>query len=71
MLVLERTVHAASGGDKIIIGDDIEVVLISIKGKKAKIGVNAPQEIPVHRAEVYNLIHRMNQEADERDGTTT
>lgn len=46
-------------GDSIMIGDDIEVKLMEIgNGKKARIGIQAPREIPVHRMKIYQRIQR-------------
>lgn len=43
-------------GEKIMIGDDIELVNLTHAGNQVKIGINAPREIPVHRAEIYRRI---------------
>jgi carbon storage regulator len=48
MLVLTRKLH-----ESIMIGDDIEVSLLSILGEKVRIGIQAPRDIPVFRKEVY------------------
>jgi carbon storage regulator len=53
MLVLTRRVDEA-----IMIGDDIKVTLISIRGAVVRIGIDAPKEIVVHREEVYKAIKR-------------
>ena len=47
----------------IIIGDDIEVMIVEIHGDQVKIGVKAPRQITVHRKEVYEQIQRQNIEA--------
>lgn len=58
MLVLSRQ------RDQIImIGDDIEITIVDIRGDKVRIGINAPSEIPVHRKEVYEAIRRENRAA--------
>ncbi|MGD0455867.1 MAG: carbon storage regulator CsrA [Solirubrobacteraceae bacterium] len=51
MLVLTRTV-----GDGIMIGDDVEIVVLSNDGRKVRLGINAPLETPVHRREIYLAI---------------
>lgn len=53
MLVLSR-----QRGEVIKIGDDIEITIVDIRGDKVRVGVNAPEEVPVHREEVYNKIQR-------------
>lgn len=58
MLVLTRKIN-----EKIIIGDDIEIVLVDIGKDQVKIGINAPRTVKVHRWEVYEEIQRENREA--------
>ena len=48
MLILTR-----KPGEKIIIGDDVTVTVVSVKGKQVLLGIDAPLEIEVHREEVY------------------
>lgn len=62
MLVLTRKVE-----ESIIIGDSIEIKILSISGKSVKIGVVAPKDIPVYRKEVYEAIKRENFEASKAD----
>ena len=53
MLVLTR------GRDQsIMIGQDVEVVIVDVRGGKVRLGITAPKSIPVHRREVYEAIHR-------------
>ena len=52
MLVLTR-----KSNQSIMIGDDIEITIVDIRGDKVRLGINAPAEIPVHRQEVYEAIH--------------
>lgn len=56
MLVLSR-----KKGEVININDDIEVVVIEIRGDKVRLGVEAPKTTPVHRKEVYDAIKREQQ----------
>ena len=51
MLVLSRL-----RGESIMIGDDIEVTIVDIRGDKARLGIRAPPDVEVHRQEIYNLI---------------
>ena len=53
MLVLSR--HRDG---QIIIGDDIVVTVVEIRGEKVRLGIEAPRSLPVHRQEVYDAIHR-------------
>lgn len=55
MLVLSR-----QRDETIMIGDDIEVTVVDIRGDKVRLGINAPKEISVHRKEVYDAIRRIN-----------
>lgn len=58
MLVLSR-----QKDETIIIGDNIEITVVDIRGDKVRLGVSAPKEISVHRKEVYEAIRRENREA--------
>jgi carbon storage regulator len=58
MLVLSR-----QRDETIMIGDDIEVTVVDIRGDKVRLGISAPKEIAVHRKEVYEAIKRENREA--------
>ena len=58
MLVLSR-----QRDETIIIGDNIEITVVDIRGDKVRLGVSAPKEISVHRKEVYDAIRRENREA--------
>lgn len=50
-------------GDSIIIGDDIEVVVLGIQGEQVKLGIKAPRNVSVHRKEVYEQILEENRAA--------
>lgn len=58
MLVLSR-----QRDETIMIGDDIEITVVDIRGDKVRLGITAPTTIPVHRKEVYEAIKRENREA--------
>jgi len=51
MLILTRRI-----GEEIFIGDDIKIVNLGIRGGQVQVGIDAPKNIPVHRAEVYEKI---------------
>ncbi|MBP7736686.1 MAG: carbon storage regulator CsrA [Spirochaetes bacterium] len=55
MLVLARRLN-----ESIMIGDDIEVVIIDIKGDQVKLGIRAPKRVTVHRKEIYDEIRKEN-----------
>ena len=44
--------------ESIVINDDITIVVVEIRGDKVRLGVEAPKEVPVHRREVFDAIHR-------------
>jgi carbon storage regulator len=56
MLVLSR-----NRDESIVIGDNIVVTVVDVRGDKVKLGIEAPQDISVHRREVYEAICRENQ----------
>lgn len=51
MLILTRKI-----GERLLIGDDVEITVLNIRGTQVKIGVNAPKEVSVHREEIYQKI---------------
>jgi carbon storage regulator len=58
MLVLSR-----QRDETIMIGDDIEITVVDIRGDKVRLGINAPTEVSVHRKEVWEAIQRENRAA--------
>ena len=62
MLVLSR-----QRDESIMIGDNIVVTIVDIRGDKVRLGINAPTEIPVHRQEIYEAIQRENLRASRID----
>jgi len=60
MLVLSR-----QRDETIMIGDDVEITVVDIRGDKVRLGITAPVRIPVHRKEVYDAIQRENAAAAE------
>ena len=53
MLVLSR-----QKDESIVIGDDIKITIVDVRGDKVRLGIEAPREVPVHRIEVYEAIQR-------------
>ncbi|MEM8562175.1 MAG: carbon storage regulator CsrA [Pseudomonadota bacterium] len=51
MLILTRRV-----GESLMVGDEITVTVLGVKGNQVRVGVNAPRDVAVHREEIYNRI---------------
>ncbi len=64
MLILTRRT-----GETIVIGDDVTVTVLGVKGTQVRLGVNAPKETSVHREEIYNRIQQEKNGSSEGDDT--
>ena len=62
MLVLSR-----QRDESIMIGDDVEITIVDVRGDKVRLGITAPKEIPVHRREIYDAIQREKAEKAQTD----
>ncbi|MDC0948352.1 carbon storage regulator CsrA [Gammaproteobacteria bacterium] len=51
MLILTRRI-----GESLIIGDDVKITVLGVKGNQVRVGINAPKDLPVHREEIYQKI---------------
>jgi carbon storage regulator len=60
MLILTRRV-----GETLMIGDEISVTVLGVKGNQVRIGINAPQDVAVHREEIFERIQRENRGPDD------
>tara|TARA_Y100000310_G_scaffold304285_1_gene343281 strand:+ start:165 stop:341 length:177 start_codon:yes stop_codon:yes gene_type:complete len=56
MLVISRELD-----EKVIIGDDIVITVLDVRGRKVRMGIDAPKEVSIHRQEVYDAIQREKQ----------
>lgn len=64
MLVLSR-----QRDESIMIGDNVQITVVDIRGDKVRLGIVAPNEIAVHRKEVYDAIQRENRKAAQVEAT--
>lgn len=63
MLILSRRT-----GETLMIGDEVEVTVLGVKGNQVRIGISAPEEVAVHREEIYERIKREQQGAGRNVG---
>ena len=63
MLALSRKV-----GESLVIGNNVEITILEVKGEQIKIGIDAPKSVPVYRKELYLQIQQANQEAMKQEG---
>lgn len=61
MLILSRR-----PGEKIMIGDDIVVTTLGVKGNQVRLGIDAPKNLPVHREEIYRRIQASGEDSDKK-----
>lgn len=64
MLALTRKTN-----ESIMIGNDVEITILEIKGEQVKIGISAPKSIPIYRKEIYIQIQEANKEAAESEAS--
>ena len=62
MLILTRRV-----GETLMVGDEVTVTVLGVKGNQVRIGVNAPKDVAVHREEIYQRIQNENADSEAED----
>ena len=63
MLILTRRI-----GETLIIGDDVNITVLGVKGNQVRLGINAPKDVSVHREEIYLRIQQEKQGTDTEQG---
>jgi len=66
MLILSRRTD-----ESIVIGDEVTITILSVKGKQVRIGINAPPDVSVHREEIYQRIREGDESSPDNDGEAT
>lgn len=62
MLILTRKV-----GEALMVGDDVNITVLGVKGNQVRIGVSAPKEVAVHREEIYQRIQKEKNQVDSKE----
>lgn len=65
MLILTRRI-----GETLMVGDNVSITVLGVKGNQVRIGVNAPKDVSVHREEIYQRIQREKGKADSHSSGT-
>jgi len=59
MLILTRKI-----GDALMIGDEVKITVLGVRGSQVRVGVDAPKEVAVHRQEIFERIKEKNEQTD-------